>query len=159
MYNVQKTWGFKSLKFLKVTQGYQIKRKHCFKNPFYKIKNEFQLYRFIKTEKFQCLLEFIIFCFFFFCKKKLYYTKDNIGIRDTMLCLHDINISSAKSKPKSLWRKRASISFYSSSLNLLRRSPSVPLQPAMSTLSIDTRFTFFYCLCPLKSFFVIAVVG
>ncbi|XP_039750646.1 WD repeat-containing protein 44 isoform X3 [Pararge aegeria] len=54
---------------------------------------------------------------------------------------HDDDNTSLKNKPKSLWRKRASISFYSSSFNHLRRSPSVPLQPAISTLSIDTRET------------------
>ncbi|XP_045767566.1 WD repeat-containing protein 44 isoform X2 [Maniola jurtina] len=51
---------------------------------------------------------------------------------------NDDDNTSLKSKPKSLWRKRASISFYSSSRNLLRRSPSAPLHPALSSLSIDT---------------------
>ncbi|CAG4987645.1 unnamed protein product [Parnassius apollo] len=48
--------------------------------------------------------------------------------------------TSPQIKPKSLWRKGLSMSLQSSAL-LLRRSPSAPLQPANSLLSIETRET------------------
>ncbi|XP_047531764.1 WD repeat-containing protein 44 isoform X1 [Vanessa atalanta] len=54
---------------------------------------------------------------------------------------NDDEHTSPKSKPKNIWRKRASISISSTSFSLLKRSPSTPIQPAISILSIDTRET------------------
>ncbi|XP_050349635.1 WD repeat-containing protein 44 isoform X7 [Nymphalis io] len=54
---------------------------------------------------------------------------------------NDDEHTSPKSKPKNIWRKRASISISSTSFSLLKRSPSTPIQPALSILSIDTRET------------------
>ncbi|CAK1541244.1 unnamed protein product [Leptosia nina] len=51
---------------------------------------------------------------------------------------NDDEHNSLKRKPASVWRKRWSISY---SAGVLRRSPSAPIHPAISTLSIDTRET------------------